>query len=85
MQAPHLDPVLTWDMNVLTDKCVKGTTANEERCKEMVYNSLGIATASLPDIGHMKCTIDADGAAGQLELNLMEHTIICKLFIPIRV
>merc|ERR1712087_1103336 len=54
--------VLTRGMNVLTEKCIKGITANEERCKEMVHNSIGIVTALLPHIGYKKCTIAADKA-----------------------
>lgn len=54
--------VLTRGMNILTDKCIKGITANEERCKEMVHNSIGIVTAMLPHIGYKKCTIAADKA-----------------------
>merc|ERR1719491_2261424 len=54
--------VLTRGMNVLTEKCIKGITANEERCKEMVHHSIGIVTALLPHIGYKKCTIAADKA-----------------------
>merc|ERR1712241_425104 len=37
-------------------------TANEERCKEMVHNSIGIVTALLPHIGYKNCTNAADRA-----------------------
>ena len=36
----------------LRTKCVEGITANEERCKEMVLNSIGIVTYLNPHIGH---------------------------------
>jgi aspartate ammonia-lyase len=37
---------------VLADKCVDGITANRERCREMVINSIGIVTALNPIIGY---------------------------------
>ena len=39
-------------LKVLTDKCVKGITANKEHCREMVLNSIGIVTALNPIIGY---------------------------------
>lgn len=37
---------------VLTDKCIKGITANEEICKTMVMNSIGLVTALNPILGY---------------------------------
>jgi aspartate ammonia-lyase len=37
---------------VLGDKCVLGITANEERCRQLVENSIGIITALNPLIGY---------------------------------
>ncbi|HJV64301.1 MAG TPA: aspartate ammonia-lyase [Geomonas sp.] len=37
---------------VLADRCVEGITANRERCREMVLNSIGIVTALNPIIGY---------------------------------
>merc|ERR1719310_2482296 len=54
--------VLTRGLNTFREKCVIGITANEERCKEMVHNSIGIVTALLPHIGYKKCTVAADKA-----------------------
>merc|ERR1719414_282673 len=54
--------VLTRGMNILREKCIVGITANEERCKEMVHNSIGIVTALLPHIGYKNCTNAADRA-----------------------
>jgi len=51
--------VLTRGLNCLTDKCVKGITANEEHCRQMVHNSIGIVTALLPHIGYKNCTAAA--------------------------
>jgi aspartate ammonia-lyase len=39
-------------MNTLNHRCIKGITANEERCREMVYNSIGLVTALNPVIGY---------------------------------
>lgn len=38
----------------LTDKCVKGITANPDRCRELVENSIGLVTALNPFIGYEK-------------------------------
>ncbi len=39
-------------MDVLRLLCIDGITANEERCKEMVRNSIGIVTALNPTLGY---------------------------------
>merc|ERR1712207_27052 len=54
--------VLVRGMGTLREHCVLGITANEERCKEMVHNSIGIVTALLPHIGYKNCTNAADRA-----------------------
>jgi len=51
--------VLTRGMETLREKCIVGITANEEHCKQMVHNSIGIVTALLPHIGYKKCTESA--------------------------
>lgn len=38
----------------LADKCVLGITANRERCRELVENSIGLVTALNPYIGYEK-------------------------------
>jgi aspartate ammonia-lyase len=38
----------------LADKCVSGITANQERCRELVENSIGLVTALNPHIGYEK-------------------------------
>ncbi len=40
----------------LSDLCIDGITANEERCKKMVLNSIGIVTALNPHIGYKNST-----------------------------
>lgn len=41
-------------VNTLTVNCVRGITANEERCRELMESSVGIATALCPYIGYQK-------------------------------
>ncbi|HLT25332.1 MAG TPA: aspartate ammonia-lyase, partial [Zeimonas sp.] len=40
----------------LTERCVRGITANRERLREMVENSIGIVTALNPYIGYANAT-----------------------------
>lgn len=39
-------------MSTLNHRCIKGITANEEVCRNMVYNSIGLVTALNPIIGY---------------------------------
>lgn len=39
-------------MKTLNERCIKGITANEEHCRNMVYNSIGLVTALNPVIGY---------------------------------
>lgn len=39
-------------MQTLNHRCIKGITANEDHCREMVYNSIGLVTALNPIIGY---------------------------------
>ena len=39
-------------VRALQDRCVKGITANAERCRSMVQNSVGIITALMPGLGY---------------------------------
>ncbi len=43
-------------MNTLGEKCIKGITANEEHCRNMVYNSIGLVTALNPYLGYETST-----------------------------
>lgn len=43
-------------MSVLKFKCVDGITANEERCNELVKNSIGLITALNPVLGYETST-----------------------------
>ena len=62
-----MEPVLAFNLlqsveilqnvvRVFGEKCVKGITANKERCQEMVEKSVGIVTALNPYIGYEKAT-----------------------------
>jgi aspartate ammonia-lyase len=44
--------ILTNAVNTWNNKCVKGIAANEERCRQLMDNSVGIVTALLPHIGY---------------------------------
>jgi aspartate ammonia-lyase len=63
LQLNVMEPVIAFDLfqmlemlqrgcRVLEEKCVRGITANRERCREMVMNSIGIVTALNPVIGY---------------------------------
>ena len=42
-------------INGLRTKCIDGITANTERARDMVLNSLGIITVLKPTLGYMQC------------------------------
>ncbi|MEE8167288.1 MAG: class II fumarate hydratase [Candidatus Hydrothermarchaeales archaeon] len=46
--------VLTGAVRAFTDRCVKGITADGERCRELAEQSLALATALAPRIGYEK-------------------------------
>ena len=67
LQLNVMEPVLMYSivesiqllmrgMDTLVDKCINGITANEEHCKSMVLNSIGIVTALNPYIGYKNST-----------------------------
>ena len=57
---------LTHAIDTLTENCVKGITANKERCEELVFGSIGIVTALTPYLGYKK---SADIAKEALKKN----------------
>lgn len=68
-----MEPVLTYNLlqsldilrnvaTVFTEKCVKGITANIQRCRQMVEQSVGIITAINPHVGYETATIIAKEA-----------------------
>ena len=48
--------LLTKSMGMLETRCIQGITANEERCQELVNNSIGIITAIAPTLGYETAT-----------------------------
>jgi aspartate ammonia-lyase len=48
--------------HTLADRCILGITANRERCRQMVENSIGLVTALNPYIGYEKSTEIANEA-----------------------
>jgi aspartate ammonia-lyase len=60
-------------LHSLVDKCILGITANEEVCKNMVMNSIGIVTALNPMLGYEACSAIAKEA---LETGKSVHEIV---------
>lgn len=54
--------ILENGMRTLRDECVTGITANVDRCRELVYHSIGLVTALNPFIGYEASTIVAKEA-----------------------
>jgi len=50
--AIHATRILTNAMRVLVDRCIAGTRADEERCRELLDRSTALATALSPYIGY---------------------------------
>jgi aspartate ammonia-lyase len=46
----------------LVERCIDGITANRERCRKMVENSIGLVTALNPILGYEKSTEIANEA-----------------------
>lgn len=68
-----MEPVLTFNLlqsldilsnvvQVFTKKCVRGITANVQRCRQMVEQSVGIITAINPHVGYETATVIAKEA-----------------------
>lgn len=73
LQLNVFEPIIIYNLNTsinmmknafttLADKCVKGITANEQRCKDLVLHSIGLVTALNPFIGYENSTIVAKEA-----------------------
>jgi len=77
-------------MNVLTNRCINGITANEAHCRQVVQNSIGLVTALNPYIGYEASTIIAKEAleSGRsvyelvLEKELLSKTELDKILAP---
>ena len=68
-------------MNTLNHRCIKGITANEEHCRQMVYNSIGLITALNPIIGYensnMLAKLALEGERSVYDL-VLEHKLMTK-------
>ncbi len=62
-------------MRTLKVKCVDGITANEDRCRELVLNSIGIVTALNPVLGYETCSMLAKEA---LKNNLSVYDLVIE-------
>lgn len=77
-------------METLNHRCIKGITANEKRCRELVENSIGLVTALVPYIGYEESGRIAAEAlqSGQsvydlvLEKKLMSKKDLDKVLLP---
>lgn len=65
---------LTYAVQTFVDNCITGITANVERCRELVDNSIGIVTALCPFIGYER-------AAELAKRALKENTSVRKLIL----
>lgn len=81
---------LTHAMEMLNKRCVVGITANEDRCRELLGNSIGIITAITPTIGYENATriagLALDTGRSVLELvreeNLIDEALLDELMKP---
>ncbi len=81
---------LTNGIDTFTNNCIVGITANKERCKEMVDNSIGVVTAICPYIGYKNAANIAKEALNTgrsvkeliLEKNIMTEEELIKVLDP---
>ncbi|MEG1863798.1 MAG: aspartate ammonia-lyase [Alistipes sp.] len=68
-------------INTLREKCIVGITANEEVCRRMVYNSIGLVTALNPYLGYETSTMLAkealESGKGIYDL-VLEHKLMSE-------
>jgi aspartate ammonia-lyase len=77
-------------MDMLRERCVVGITANADRCRELVNNSIGLITALNPYIGYDNATriaaIALHTGRGVLELvreeGLVEESLLVEILKP---
>jgi aspartate ammonia-lyase len=82
--------ILKNGMTTLKYKCIDGITANKERCREMVYNSIGLVTALNPVLGYEASTQLAKEALENgrgvyelvLEKNLLSREELDEILVP---
>ena len=66
---------LGYAVQTLVDNCIVGITANEERCRYLVENSVGIITAISPHLGYQKA---ADIAKKAIKTGESVRSLILK-------
>ena len=74
----NLDPfvaVSAYAVRTFVDNCVSGITANEERCRSLVENSIGVITALSPHVGYEKA---ADISKKALQTGTSVRSIILQ-------
>lgn len=67
-------------MNTLREKCIAGITANEEVCRRMVFNSIGLVTALNPYLGYETSSMlakEAQTGKGIYDL-VLEHKLMSE-------
>lgn len=86
LQLNVMEPIITYTllesqnllnnaMACLTKNCIEGITANEEHCKSLVMNSIGLVTALNPYIGYENSTAIAKEA---LETGANVYNLVLK-------
>jgi aspartate ammonia-lyase len=81
---------LTYAVKTFIDNCIVGITANEEHCREMVNNSIGIITVICPYVGYETAANIAKEALSTgksvkqliLEKGLFDETQLDKILDP---
>lgn len=74
-------------MSTLKSRCIEGITANRDRCRELVENSIGLVTVLVPVLGYETCSDLAKEALADnkgiyelvLEKELLSHEELNKL------
>ncbi|MPM31015.1 Aspartate ammonia-lyase [bioreactor metagenome] len=67
LQLNVMEPIIAYSLmeniemlingiNTLRSKCISGITANQDRCRDMVLNSIGLVTALNPYLGYEDST-----------------------------
>lgn len=82
---------LGYAVETLVDNCIVEITANEERCRQLVENSVGIITAICPHVGYEKTADIAKKAINSnesvrsliLKENIMDEEELSRILDPI--
>ena len=66
---------LAYAVRTFVDNCITGITANEDRCRYLVENSVGVITAICPYVGYQKA---ADIAKQAMKTGESVRSLILK-------